>query len=358
MKDVTSPTLDPELEPTLMPTPELMPENNIALEPESNSVSDQVSEPAIFSVPVGVLVEFKGMDWSPAHTPTAKTELSLASVKLFKDLKAKNSQNLPSPLVPPSSKSPAFPLVPPISKSSSSVIVPPSFPLPPPLASFSPSSSPLLTPLGPLSLQLHLGTWIPCLCLGPPSSSLTSAHRQVGSTWDRRPYGTSGLPQPSGSALVNHHSACETDFRVFSCASSLHPFGSIGLRLLSSSALVLSPTGFTSVLQRPGFTSAVCHHGSVLPCLCVSSALPGSPTLLAPSLAVGHLTLAPPIIGSAMDLCPGCAWGLPQSPPIIFSTLAPPSLHSTVFVIFSIIVQSLQPQYVTRFTSLTTVLYC
>lgn len=64
-KDVTSPTLDPELEPTSMPTPKPMPEHNIAPEPESNSVSDQVSESAILSVPVGVLVEFKGMDWSP-----------------------------------------------------------------------------------------------------------------------------------------------------------------------------------------------------------------------------------------------------------------------------------------------------
>lgn len=84
-KDVTSPTMDPELEPTSMPTPEPSPEHNIALEPESNSKSDQVSEPAILSVLMGVLVEFKGMDWSPAHTPTAKSELSLASVKLFED---------------------------------------------------------------------------------------------------------------------------------------------------------------------------------------------------------------------------------------------------------------------------------
>jgi len=86
-EDVTSPTLDPELEPTSMSTSEPTPEHNIAPEPEPNSVSDQVSEPATLSVPVGVLVEFKGMDWSPTHTHTAEGELSLASVKLFRDLK-------------------------------------------------------------------------------------------------------------------------------------------------------------------------------------------------------------------------------------------------------------------------------
>lgn len=53
----------------------------------------------------------------------------------------------------------------------------------------------------------------------------------LGSTWDHRPYDSTGLPRPSGSALVNHHSTCTIDIRAFSCASSLHPFGSSGLRL-------------------------------------------------------------------------------------------------------------------------------
>lgn len=38
--------------------------------PEPVTESDQVREPAPTSVPVGILVEIHGMEWSPAHIPT------------------------------------------------------------------------------------------------------------------------------------------------------------------------------------------------------------------------------------------------------------------------------------------------
>lgn len=52
------PTADTEPEPASMPEP--MPEHNIA--PEPNTMSDQMCEPVTSSVPVGVLMEFEGMD--------------------------------------------------------------------------------------------------------------------------------------------------------------------------------------------------------------------------------------------------------------------------------------------------------
>ncbi len=60
--------------------------------------------------------------------------------------------------------------------------------------------------------------------------------------------GSTGLPHPSDSALVSHHSACTMDFWAFSWALSFHPFNSGGLLLPSSSALFL---GCSSTLAPP-----------------------------------------------------------------------------------------------------------
>lgn len=63
------PTTDKEPEPTLMPDP--MPEANIAPEPEPNGSSDQVHGLVKSFIPVVVLMEFEGMDWSPTLTPVS-----------------------------------------------------------------------------------------------------------------------------------------------------------------------------------------------------------------------------------------------------------------------------------------------
>ncbi|ROL51335.1 hypothetical protein DPX16_22431 [Anabarilius grahami] len=76
-----------------------------------------------------------------------------------------------------------------------------------------------------------------------------SAPPSLSSSRDHRPYGSTGLSNPSSSTLASHHSACTTDFLAFSCASSLHPFGSVRLCLPYGSALILSHTGFASVLR-------------------------------------------------------------------------------------------------------------
>lgn len=85
-----------------------------------------------------------------------------------------------------------------------------------------------------------------------------------GSTWDCRPYGCSGLPRPSGSALVGHHSDFAMDLRAFVCDLSFHPFASVRFLLPFSSALVFSRTASTSVLWRPGSTSVIHRCSSVL----------------------------------------------------------------------------------------------
>lgn len=59
------------------PEPERRTDSTIASEPEPRQMSDQVREPATSSVPVGLLLEFKGMEVSPAHTPTDVVMLGL-----------------------------------------------------------------------------------------------------------------------------------------------------------------------------------------------------------------------------------------------------------------------------------------
>lgn len=64
--------------------PEPTPEPYFALEPKSNIMSDRVC-----SVPVDFILEFEGMNWSPAHTPVAEGELCKVSVELYEDLEEK-----------------------------------------------------------------------------------------------------------------------------------------------------------------------------------------------------------------------------------------------------------------------------
>ncbi|ROL54918.1 hypothetical protein DPX16_12787 [Anabarilius grahami] len=114
--------------------------------------------------------------------------------------------------------------------------------------------------LGSSGLQLYLGKGIP----GPVSFTPPGPVGQSAATW---------LPRPSSSELVSRCSAFTTNFQAFSCASSLHPFSSVRLRLPSGSALVFSPMGSASVLWHPGSTSDACRCGSISlsPQVCLGS---------------------------------------------------------------------------------------
>lgn len=61
---------DKEPEPTTMYMPQPTPEPLFT--PEPNKMSDQVHEPATLPVPVGVLVDYEGMEWSPVSTAKVK----------------------------------------------------------------------------------------------------------------------------------------------------------------------------------------------------------------------------------------------------------------------------------------------
>lgn len=63
-----------------MPTPKPKPVDIITPEPEPNNKYDQVQEPTTLSIPVGVLVESKGMEESHVYTPASEGELYLASL--------------------------------------------------------------------------------------------------------------------------------------------------------------------------------------------------------------------------------------------------------------------------------------
>lgn len=68
------PTADTEPELAAMPESELKPEPYIALEPEPNK-SDQVRELATMSMPVDILVEYEGIEWSPVPLTMADVDV-------------------------------------------------------------------------------------------------------------------------------------------------------------------------------------------------------------------------------------------------------------------------------------------
>ncbi len=88
---------------------------------------------------------------------------------------------------------------------------------------------------GSASLHRRRGWRIPCLCLqplslrlrlGPSTQRLTSAPSSLVSTVTRRPTSSTGLPLPSGSALVGRCPAIISGLRSSGCALTLHPTGS------------------------------------------------------------------------------------------------------------------------------------
>lgn len=132
------PTTDtePESEPDADNEPEGPSEPYPTLEPEPKGMSDQVCKPTTPPTREGVLVEFAGMDGSPAHTPTPVNDLCLASGNTLDEFEEVIPLSLPSPLVPSSSEFPVSPL----ESSSKSTEIPHSLPFPLPLPK--PASSP------------------------------------------------------------------------------------------------------------------------------------------------------------------------------------------------------------------------
>ncbi len=103
---------------------------------------------------------------------------------------------------------------------------------------------------------LHPTLGIPCLCRQPLHPCSNAACRHFGSTLappslsstgSHRPYGFSGLPRPSGSALVSCRPACTCGFGW--------------LLLPPGSAFILGPTGSASALRISGSSSGARRRG-------------------------------------------------------------------------------------------------
>lgn len=148
----------------------------------------------------------------------------------------------------------------------------------------------------------------------------------LGSTWDLCPCNSSGVLRPSVSTLVHYHSIIAMDFRTFGCTSSLHPNGSCGLLLLSSSTLILGRSAFSSVFQSPGYAPVAHHCSYALPSRTFDVAGPinssASPRVSTTIGSICQASSMTPPYNSAMGLHPGPSAG--------DSTLAPPTFVSTL----------------------------
>ncbi|ROL44243.1 Autophagy-related protein 16-2 [Anabarilius grahami] len=229
----------------------------------------------------------------------------------------------------------------------------PSLPLPPPLQI--PASSFAQSPLSPVSPSVPPP---PALCgvdtpwasrfitlsgcsypLAPHSDTDPVTPPRPGlqtpPTWFLPPLaspGTIGLTAPPRSGVA-------TDLQAICCAPSLHPYGSVWLRLPSGSVSDLSLSGSTSDLRYPGSTSGDRRHSSVTATeafgvvpdhqlsVCALGST-GSVSICHPHGLLKEIyTMAPPSLDSAVGH-PGWTLEFNQTPPLPGFPLASPTLHS------------------------------
>ncbi|XDV46013.1 hypothetical protein PO909_013997 [Leuciscus waleckii] len=204
------PSADEEPKPDAMATPGWTPELIIAVEYEPHREADQVCEPATLSMPVGVLVKFVGMEWSPAYTPEAEGELHMASRNFYKEVQEDISLSLPSP---PSSKVSCVST----GLAQLQVSCVSKDPTQPPSYTSSTKDSQSFKPASPVSLQTLGSPFVDSTLLHgsdlslPGSSSalacrpidITLAPPSLGSTWDHHPpampWSVTTLPAPRPS---------------------------------------------------------------------------------------------------------------------------------------------------------------
>ncbi|KAI2662375.1 Nuclear factor of activated T-cells, cytoplasmic 3 [Labeo rohita] len=138
-----------------------------------------------------------------------------------------------------------------------------------------------------------------------PSSFLSAVASQSTSS--------TGLPLPSGSALVSHGPSATSRLHCTSFTLSLCPSGSVGLLVPSSSTLVLCHSGFTAAFWIP---------------TCASVALTISSTL---ALRIFSITLALQLFISALGFITTGSATYSRLPGVVspFSTMASPSIGST-----------------------------
>lgn len=102
---------------TLISFLELTPEPTLVPVSEKVMKSEQVRNLAPMSIPVGISMEYEGVDWSPANSPGAEASVqSSIPIVLFEEWERTCSPSMLSPLILPRSKYPLSPLVSPSSK--------------------------------------------------------------------------------------------------------------------------------------------------------------------------------------------------------------------------------------------------
>ncbi|XDV17555.1 hypothetical protein PO909_023395 [Leuciscus waleckii] len=117
-EDTASPTPHPETwQPPTTIVMEIMHEPTTDRVPEPGSrealpprESDQVCVPATSTIPVGLLVEFEGMEWNPAHTTGVEEMLSPISVEIHGMDEFKENAALCVP-IPSGPAQPQFPYI-------------------------------------------------------------------------------------------------------------------------------------------------------------------------------------------------------------------------------------------------------
>lgn len=228
-----------------MSTSEQEPVDIIAPEPAPNNKSGQLREPTKYSIPVGVLEEYEGMEESQAYTLASEGELYLASLNDYKVEEAQLQVSCisydPNQHSSPISSTKASQSSGPNSVCSFSYSAPPlvySTLLRGSASSLLASSSALAN----ASPGSTLGLWdYQCIFVCQPVSS-TLAPPLLCSTWDCHPLAS---PIP----LAPLWSVITLPTPQTSRPSAIPP--PLGVHL--------GPTNSTSVLRHPVFTSAA-HH--------------------------------------------------------------------------------------------------
>ncbi|ROL51855.1 hypothetical protein DPX16_19374 [Anabarilius grahami] len=242
---------------TLEPTPEDKEvELNIAPEPKHRQESDQGCEPTSSSIAVGVLVEFEGMDASPAQIPATESEQQLDLLDSFIESGVRGSASCLVVLCSASTRRPGS-----------------------------------------------------CTYTPPPLDS--------GS--DHRAFRLAGLPRYVGSPWVERRQASAADLRAVRCSPALHPFGFGKLRPPSGSTSALGRSSSSSALRistsasesrRCGFVAAAQVIGIPSP---PRTSVCAGDSIFQGSVTVGHLhesiIKAPTTVDVTLGHRLGCALG-------------------------------------------------
>ncbi len=297
----------------------------------------------------------RGMELCPLHRGWGWADETSGAAGQWGGVRSSSarSSNVPSSArsskMPSSARSSKMPAFPPAPASSTAVVwQPPRSPSSPYLYGASPVGLPYSSVAGAgVSLTSASSLWGPDSASARRPSGFTSAPSSLASTVIHRSSSSTGLPRPSGSALVRRRPAIASGLLSSGCASSLRPTGSVGLLPPFSSTWVLSRSCSAADLRSSAFALVARALGSTLAprilgiplARWLSVSASGSSTTCSatfgrpPGVGGHHSSMAPPSVGSTVGHHHGCGLGparllLLRIPPV--SSLAPPSFVTSL----------------------------